>query len=441
MSSSRRNFIKNSSQAIAATALSGILSGETQGKNQIKNASDKLVVGLIGAKGMGNHILQQHLKQPGVECGAICDIDDNILKMRVAEVEKIQGKKPKAYKDFRKLLDDKTIDAVIIGTPDHWHCLIMVMACQAGKDVYVEKPMANSIEECNQMVKAARKYNRVVQVGQQQRSGEQWQRIMKFIKEGKIGQLRKIQVWANFDYGIGQKKVPDSPIPNGVDFDMWLGPAPQRTFNEARFHGSWRMFWDYGGGLLTDWGVHLMDMALWAKDTMKAPNSVFSTGGLMAYPDHAHETADTQSVIYQLDDHLISWEHTAGTQMGPYGRNYGIAFIGNDATIVANRETWEMFSELNDGQYKVPLMPLQRGHESHEDHVKNFISCIKSRKDPNCTVEIARMAAMYTHMGNISLRTNSALFWDSENNNFKNNPAANDFLKPNYRKPWLFPNV
>ncbi len=441
MATTRRDFIKQSSQFVAATGLSGILTNETFANTKKPNANEKLVVGLIGAKGMGNHILQQHLKQPGVECGAICDIDDTILNMRVAEVEKIQSKKPKMYKDFRKLLEDKSIDAVIIGTPDHWHCLIMVMACQAGKDVYVEKPMANSIEECNIMVIAARKYNRVVQVGQQQRSGEQWQRIMKLIKEGKIGQLRKINVWANFNYGIGQLKIPDEPIPKGVDFDMWLGPAPQRTFNKSRFHGSWRMFYDYGGGLITDWGVHLMDMALWAKDVLKAPKSVFSTGGLMSYPDHAHETADTQSVVYQLDDYTITWEHTAGTQIGPYNRNYGLSFIGNNATIVANRESWEIFSETEDGKYKVPLMPIQYGKDSHEEHVKNFIDCIKSRKDPNCTVEIARAAAMYTHMGNISLRTNSALFWDEGNRNFKNNPEANKLLVPNYRKPWVLPTI
>jgi predicted dehydrogenase len=292
------------------------------------------------------------------------------------------------------------------------------------------------------MVKAVRKYERVVQVGQQQRSGAMWQRVMEKIKAGDIGQLRKVQIWANFNYGVGQPRVQDSPVPEGVDFDMWLGPAPERSFNQARFHGSWRMFWDYGGGLMTDWGVHLIDMALWAKDINTPPVAALSSGGNFGYPDHAHETFDTMSVSWQMKDYNINWEHTAGTQNGPYGRVYGLAFIGNDATIVADRAGWEILPELVDGKYKVPAMPAQRsGGETHEDHVKNWLECIKSRKDPNCPVETGRNVATYAHMANISLRTNTRVEWDLTRGDFGNNKAAMTYYAPEYRKPWELPKI
>ncbi len=439
MSNSRRRFLSDTSKIIAAAGITGIAPAAASFSSPKTSANDKISLGLIGARGQGMADLRQALKQPGVECIAICDIDDAVLQERSGDIEKIQGKQPKQYKDFRKLLENKDVDAVMIGTPDHWHCYILIAACQAGKDVYVEKPLANSIGECDLMVKAVRKYNKVVQVGQQQRSGGHWKAAMDYIKSGKLGQLRKTLVWANFNYGIGQLKVPDEPVPAGVDFDMWLGPAPKRSFNRARFHGSWRMFWDYGGGLITDWGVHLMDMALWAKDISTPPLSVAASGGNFAYPDHAHETFDTMAVTYQMPDQTISWGNTAGIETGPWGRNYGLAFIGNDASIVIDRSSWDLFPEMQNGQYKVPALPRQPGYDSHEAHVKNWIDCLKTRKDPVCPVEVGRIAAMYTHIGNIALRTNSQIVWDDARRNFGNNTAANALLMPEYRSPWKLP--
>lgn len=445
MSVTRRRFINHTSKIIAASGLSALapVSILALGTNKKISPNEKITVGLIGAKNMGFGDLQNALKQPGVECAAICDIDNSILHQRTAEVNKLQGKAPLQYKDFRKLIDNKDIDAVIIGTPDHWHCLPFVYACEAGKDIYVEKPLANSIAECDIMVKAARKHNRVVQVGQQQRSGSHFKGAIDYIKAGKIGQLRKVNIWANFNYAIGQLKVPDEPVPPGVDFETWLGPAPRRSFNKARFHGSWRMFWDYGGGLMTDWGVHLIDMALWAKDITELPLAVTATGGNFSYSDYAHETFDTMNVSYLLNDFNINWENTAGTQNGPYGRSYGLAFVGNDATLVIDRDSWELFPEWDSGnkKSKVPTMPKQTGVDSHEDHMKNFLDCIKTRKDPNCTIENGRLVAAYAHMGNIALRTNSRLVWNEEDRNFGKNDTANALITPKYRKPWVLPKV
>ncbi len=445
MKSSRRKFLSDSGKVVAAGLVAPLLPASVYGFSIGKKhaPSDEVRIALIGARGMGFGNLENALKQPGVTCVGLCDIDDSILSRRSADVEKIQGKAPVTYKDFRKLLEVKDLDAVIIGTPDHWHCLPMVEACMAGKDVYVEKPLGNSIAECDLMVKAARKYNRVVQVGQQQRSSPHFQEAIAFLHAGKIGTIRKVNVWGNFNYGVGPVAVPDGPVPAGVDYDRWLGPAPLRPFNQSRFHGSWRMFWDYGGGLLTDWGVHLLDVALWAKNITTLPRWVNATGGNYAYADHAHETFDTMGVQYQLDDFLIDWQHTAGNQTGPYGRSYGLAFVGNDATLVIDRDGWEVFPEWDNDKkaFKVPEMPKQAGSQGHEAHMKNFLASIKSRQDPACTIENGRLVAAYAHMGNISLRTQTRLEWDEAHQNFGKNKAANDLLHPTYRKPWVLPQI
>lgn len=440
MPSTRRDFLIDTTKLVTAVGMSGIpLFSDAARKKSA--ASDKITIALIGCGNMGFGDLENALKQAGVQCSALCDVDSNILTQRQADVAKLQDKAPLVYKDYRKLLENKDIDAVIIGTPDHWHCLPFIAACEAGKDIYVEKPLANSIAECGLMVEATRNYKRVVQVGQQQRSSSHFQKAMGLINAGKIGQLRKVNIWANFNYGIGAPKVPDEAIPAGVDYDMWLGPAPLRPFNKTRFHGNWRMFWDYGGGLMTDWGVHLLDMALWAKNITGLPLAVTAAGGNFAYPNHAHETFDTQSVSYQMKDYTINWENTSGTQNGPYGIGYGLAFIGNDATLVINREQMELFPEIADGKTKVSGMPKQTGNDSHEEHMKNFIECIKTRKDPACSIENGRLVAMYAHMGNIALRTQSRLEWNEGDKNFGQNKAANALITPRYRAPWRLPAI
>ncbi|MDH4092587.1 MAG: Gfo/Idh/MocA family oxidoreductase [Cyclobacteriaceae bacterium] len=436
MNSTRRNFLKKSGSLVAGAVVTPLVSTKL---GATIAPSDTVRIALIGCNGMGHYDLKDHLKIPGVDCVAMCDVDENILNERAADITKLTGKAPKLYKDYRKIMDDKSIDAVIVGTPDHWHCLPTVHACEAGKDVYVEKPLANSIAECQVMLGAARRYNRVVQVGQQQRSGQHWHDALAVVKSQQLGKIRKIKTWGFFEYGKTSPRVPDSPVPAGVDFEMWLGPAPSRTFNTGRFHGNWRFSWDYGGGLLTDWGVHLLDIALWAVDG-DMPKSILSAGGIYAYKDNAIETADTQTVIYEYDDLLIEWEHAGGLNKGYYGRNYGVAFIGNNGTLVINREGWEIMGEIESGKPKIEALPLQAADKKdHEKHVSNFIACVKSRQHPICDVEIGRNSAMLAHMGNIAYRTGDKLYWDKTQQQFKDNPNANGLMLPSYRNPWEFP--
>ena len=444
MKSNRRKFIQTSASALAGATLLPAFPQISLARSPKIAPSDQLNVALIGARGRGFRVLEQHLGLPGVNCVGICDVDKNVLGEKSAILSDKYGQKVKQYADFRKLLENKDIDAVIIGTPDHWHCLPMVYACQAGKDVYVEKPMANTIAECNVMVEAASKYQRVVQVGQQQRSGQVWNDVMAYIKAGKIGKLRKATIWANFNYGVGPEKQPDATVPAGVDYDMWLGPAPDRPFNPSRFHGSWRFFWDYGGGLMTDWGVHLIDMALWARDITSPPKLTLSYGNNASFPNHDRETFDTMSVTYPEDDYIINWEHTAGTQNGPYDNLYGIAFTGDDGTIVAHRGGWEVFPEW-DGQKEAPKiekLEFQKGNPGHDLHIRNFVKCVKERSTPACPPEIGRAVALAAHFANIAVRSGDyKLEWDDTKSKFTNSKKANQYISPAYRKPWQFPQI
>jgi predicted dehydrogenase len=403
------------------------------------SANDSLNVGLIGCKGRGFLNLENLLKQPNVRCTALCDIDKDILENRATDVEKITGKRPKLYRDFRVLIENRDIDIVVVGTPDHWHCLPTVYACEEGKDVYVEKPLASTIEECNIMAAAAKKYNRVVQVGQQQRSGEHWKEAMKVMHSGQIGKIRRIKFWANFSYGAGPEPAPNKPVPEGADYDMWLGPAPKRPFNPNRFHGSWRMFWDYGGGLMTDWGVHLIDMGLWALNISTFPKTVTSMGGNFASGKHAIETADTQTTMFEFDDFQMLWEHSY-IYRGPYDRMYGVAFVGDDATIIASRAKWVM---NDDGPQKMDEMNIHKNEgDSPLNHAKDFIECVKTRKNPACDIETGRKAAIFAHLGNIAYRTGEKLGrYDPDTNTFPDNPKANGYLTADYRDPWKLPKI
>ncbi len=432
----RRDFLKNTGAIAAGAALSPLMASQLGTR---VSPNDKFTIALIGCRGMGMYDLKDHLKFPEIECGGLCDVDEKVLNERASEIGKLTGKTPKLFKDYRKVLEDKSIDAVIVGTPDHWHCLMATDACEAGKDVYVEKPLANSVGECEIMLNIARKYNRVVQVGQQQRSGQHWQDVVALVRSGKLGTIRKIKTWGYFDYGKAKPKVPDTPVPSGVDYDLWLGPAPKRPFNFNRFHGSWRFYWEQGGGLMTDWGVHLLDIPLWAMN-VRVPKSVSSSGGIYAYPDNAMETADTQSVIYDFGNFLLEWDHAGGITKGAYGRNYGVAFIGNNGTVVVNREGWELIPEADGSNTRMEAIPLQQADlKDHEKHVKNFVECLKNRKQPICDIEFGRNAAVVAHLGNIAYRTGHKLFWDDERKSFGNDTQANALIQPEYRGPWKFP--
>ena len=437
---SRRNFL---SRSIAVAAGTGLLS--TVSKPVFAGwggANDKLVAGVIGINGMGFADLRAFLNQPNTECGAICDVDENVLNKRAAEIEKMQGKKPAVYKDFRKLLEDKSLDVIIIGTPDHWHCLPFIYALQEGKDVYCEKPLSNTIEEIELMQKAVKKYGKVVQIGQWQRSDQHWQDAMAFVHSGELGMIRTVRAWSYHGWMKSVPFVADEPVPAGVDYDFWLGPAPARPFNRNRFHFTFRWFWDYAGGMMTDWGVHILDYALFGMNVSQ-PKSVMAMGGKYAYPGDACETPDTLQALFEFDGFTLLWDHGIGIDGGYYGRSHGVGFVGNNGTLVVDREGWEVIPEPGDGKPKMERIALRKGNgKGLENHMANFISCIKNPgMTPNAHIGIGANIARVANLGNIAYKTGRRLYWDGTAAKFVNDPEADEHLKAKYRKPWELPKI
>ncbi|MFT4093001.1 MAG: Gfo/Idh/MocA family oxidoreductase [Niabella sp.] len=428
----RRAFIKKTAILGAGSLLSADLLAAI--KKNI-SANDSIGLGVVGCKGQGWSNLNALLKVPEVRCVALCDIDENILNQRKAELDKLNIK-PKIYGDYRRLLADKDVDIVVVATPDHWHCLIMSDACAAGKDVFCEKPVANSIYEAQLMNKVVQRYNRVVQVAQWQRSQQHFKDAIAFVHSGKLGKVASTKAWMYRGGTNPLPVVPNAPVPAGVNYNMWLGPALKRPFNKNRFHYEFRWFWDYAGGLMTDWGVHLIDMVLMG---MKAgiPKSVMATGGKYVFPDDARETPDIQTALYDFGDFQMSWEHNMATGVGLYDMQHGIAFIGENGTLLLNRGGWEVKPEKNKMEAVAWTKVADNGLEKH---AANFIDVVKSRKKEalNCPFEAGAKVAIVSHFGNIAVRTGEKIYWDETKNKF-NIDKASQLVKPVYHNGWKLP--
>ena len=447
MTTSRRTFITQSATAAAGVTLGAAFPVRAQlRRSTVRTApSDQLNVGVIGAKGMGWSDMRSHLKVAGVNCVALADVDRSVLTERTKDLEAMGRKAPQVFDDYRRMLERKDIDAVIVGTPDHWHCLAMTDAVSAGKHVYVEKPIANSIEECRVMQAAAKRSGRMVQVGQWQRSGPHYESAIAYVRSGKLGRIRVVKVWAYQGWMKPVPRLPDGPVPAGVNYDLWLGPAPKRAFNPNRFHFNFRWFWDYAGGLMTDWGVHEIDIALYAMNAT-APKSVMASGGKFAYPDDASETPDTLQAVFEYDGFNMLWEHATGIDGGPYGRPEGIAFIGNNGTLVVNRGGWEVIPETETvddlRKFKLEAVPQQFNQGDILDlHTQNFVDAIRKNDTSmlKCGIDTGSVAAINAQMGNIALRTGRKVFWDAVAGQFKNDAEANALVRARYVNGYVLP--
>ncbi len=317
----RRDFLGRSSRASAAAmaALAAGLEPSARlfgGPATRPAPSDRIRLGVIGAGGQGRADLGAFLKIPEVDVPALAEVDSTRLADGLKMVAEARGKAPDGYGDFRRILERKDIDAVLVATPDHWHALAAIMACQAGKDVYVEKPLATVIAEGRAMVAAARRTNRIVQVGTQQRSSSHFQDAVAFVRSGQLGAHPHRP-------GLGlpglerrnRQPARRRPAPPELDYDMWLGPAPQRPYNKMRVHHNFRWCWDYSGGLQTDWGAHMIDVVLWAMG--EKPLSAMAAGGKFGFPDDIRETPDTQQSIIEFPSFTLLWEHMIGCGVGP----------------------------------------------------------------------------------------------------------------------------
>ncbi len=439
---SRRDFLRRSGQAAVGMGLGlAAIPGGAPGE-KVLGANGKIVLGLIGCGGRGRAVLGNHMRHPEVAVAAVCDVDEAHMKQTAAEIKKKLGKEPQQVKDYRKLLGIKDIDAVIVGTPDHWHALTTVNACDAGKDVYVEKPISHNIAEGRAMVSAARRNKRVVQVGTQQRSEGPFFKAITAIKQGRIGEVSEVLI--NFhgnELPNGLGNPPDEDPPPGVDYDLWLGPAPKRPFNRNRFHRQWRSFFDYGSGKIGDWGIHHIDIVHWAMDPTGgyeiAPIIASGTGGKWILPDN-RDTPDTQETIFQYPAIgknppfiMTVSVRFCNARAGGDG-NYGINFYGSKGTLYVDRGRLEVWGEKGN---KIELDDVKAGG----GHARNFLDCIKSRKNPISDIEIGHRSTTIPHLGNIAMRVGRTIHWDANNEKILGDAEASRFLSRAYRPPWVFP--
>jgi predicted dehydrogenase len=433
----RRDFLRQGS--LAALAGAGLKSAPAFGQvSSTMGSNDRISVGFIGMGRMGQSNLKTFLKHPDVEVVAVCDV----YGPNLAAAAQIAGARVKVLKDFRRLLEMKEIHAVVVASPDHWHALHTILACQAGKDVYVEKPVSVYLEEGRRMVQAARRYNRIVQVGTQQRSGLHFQKAVELIRSGAIGKVSFIRTWNygnSFPEGIGNP--PDGDPPPDLDWDLWLGPAPRVPFNANRFgvhlerYSSFRWFWDYAGGMMTDWGVHLLDIVQWAME-VEGPSEISAQGGKLYLQDN-RETPDTLQVTYQYPGFVCAYENRECNAAQLNGRGYGICFHGSLGTMFLDRAGFEIIPEKSSKGANRCEPAAEKSSNNHNlAHSRNFLDSIKSRQLPICDIEIGHRSTSAAQLGNIAYRTKSRLLWDPITEKLQGNKQASKLLSAKYRKPW-----
>jgi predicted dehydrogenase len=430
----RRDFGRGLAATGVATALS---------RARIAGANDRIGVGLIGHGGKGTALWRNFLLEPDVNPVAVADVYQPFLEKGVAAAQN----QPKAYKDFRQLLENKDVDAVIVATPDHWHALQMMAACRAGKDVYVEKPLALTVHEGRAMVTAARKHQRVVQVGSQQRSGAHYAKVIGLIREGAIGEVHEITVGFTRNVLPGFKPKDLSVVEGGnLDWDMWLGPAPKVPFDPFRCIYNFRWFWDYSGGQMTNFGAHHLDIARWALGA-KGPSAVAGFGGRFAMKDGG-QTPDVQEVLYQFPGCVVTW---TGREVNRGSRAWDIEFLGTKGTIGISRGGWKLTPEGKGGgasgetpaekpAVEKPAVAAgtieEKGVNSDRAHIRNFLDCVKSRALPAADVEEGHRTAIMCHLGNIATRLGRSLRWDADKEIVTGDAEATRWLARPYRKPW-----
>jgi predicted dehydrogenase len=444
----RRDFVKTS--AIGLTALSA---------SRVLGANERINAGLIGFGLIGRFHMAALKEQPDVQVTAVCDVH----RGRVDQGAAMAGGSVAKYSDFRKLLADKNVDVVYVAAPDHWHALLTMMACDAGKDVYVEKPLTLFVREGRWMLDVARRTKRIVQVGTQNRSGPPFQHARELITQGKLGQIVSVSNNNSRNIMPGFGNPPDQSPPPELDYDMWQGPAPKRPYNPNRSIYHFRWFWDYSGGQATNLGQHSLDVVHWILG-VKAPKSVYSRGGRWFLKDNC-ETPDTQDVIMEYPGFTVTCQYREATAgLGGLGMG-GLTFSGTFGSLPISREGFELHPDAKispnnavAGMLGVKghpvggpqLEPEEKGLtwttavkdtsgdavKDYSRHTRNFLDCVKSRQQPVADLESSHQVVTGCHLSNISLRLGRKLVWDAEKEEVVDDREANAMLVRPYRAPW-----
>jgi predicted dehydrogenase len=431
----RRDFF------MKAAGVAGLTTNIFTGR--VRGANDRIAVGFIGLGAMGSGNLGYAMKVPGFQPAALCDVYQPHLERAEAAARR-NSFSPKSVKDFRDIIADKSIDAVCVSTPDHWHAYMTVEACKAGKDVYVEKPACVYVEEGQKMVEAARKYKRVVQGGTMQRSGGYFQKAKEIVASGDLGEVTFCHTW---QAGLAKKEGFGNPpdgeeVPLGLDWDMWLGPAPKVPFNGVRWgvkittFPSFRYFWDYAGGAMTDWGVHLIDPLHQCFNEVM-PHSISAMGSKFWVAD-ATETPDTMLATFHYPKFISSYESRSCNPMPLLaGIGAGTAIHGTEATLIVNRSGCWVTPNGPKSKVTAPITfekdPAMGA--MNVPHWQNFLACIKSREKPTSDIETVVRSSTTCILANLSMRHKTWLDWDDKTWTVKQGDVK-QYLKARYRKPW-----
>jgi predicted dehydrogenase len=436
----RREFMKGSIGAVATLT--------TLSQRKSVAANDKVIIGVMGLGGRGTYLAEKFASRPDVEVAYLCDANTRRFARARNVVEEVQGRKPKMVQDFQRILEDSNVDVLINATPDHWHALGTIMACQAEKDVYVEKPLAHNIWEGRKMVEAARRYKRVVQVGMQTRSARYMKNAAEYIRAGKLGDVYLVRVF-NMMQHPAQRKGPDQSEPDGFNYDMWCGPAPKLPYNPSR---RWINQWEYSCGGIAGDAIHQLDLARFLTGDKPCPDTVSHAGGINALRD-GREIPDTQLATYEYDKLTLLLEAALWT---PYMKktpqsirdsdkfpnwpfsSTKIEVLGTEGFMYLGRHGggWQVY-DSNDR-----LVHSEYGRQADKEHQDNFIDCIRTRNIPNADVEQGHYSVLLCHLANISYRVgNKKLKFDPKTESFVNAPEANKYLKRTYRHPWVIPDI
>jgi len=397
-------------------------------------ANDKIVLGLIGCGGMGAVDMRTLMEKPEIEVAALCDVDSDRMTNDINDVEKKYGKKPGIYSDFRKMLERKDLNGVIIGTPDHWHALPLIMACEAGLDAYCEKPISHDITEAKAMDAAVKHFKKIVQVGTWQRSTSEFTSAVDYVRSGKAGKIILVRAWKTDDFRVGN--VPPSTPPSNLDYEMWNGPAAFVPYAPNHVHSNWRWFLNYGTGMTGDWGVHMMDIGLlgMSQNTdLPMPVEVTSFGGKLAYPEDGRTAPDTVQTVmkFKNPEFILHWQ--TGRDF-PGRPDHGTEFVAADGkTVRVWRGGWEILDK--DGTQ----LPKERTPHTN-DHWQNWVDCLKSREQPRSNLASMAQTTITCHLANVSYLAGQSVWWSKEKMDLvgKAGRDTGSYYRE-YRKPWQLP--
>jgi predicted dehydrogenase len=389
-----------------------------------RQPAERVQLAVMGVNGRGRGLLRGFSALENVEIAYICEVDDNVVPAALKAVAR-QKRAPRVERDVRRVLQDKAVTALVVAAPDHWHALATIWACEAGKHVYVEKPVSHNVIEGRRMVEAARRHNRVVQAGTQRRSAAHFASAAEFVRSGKLGRVPFIRTWiAGNRRSIGHHK--DSKVPRGVDYDLWLGPAPERPFNANRFHYNWHWNWDYGTGELGNNGIHALDMVRYVAN-LDTPQRISAGGGKYFYDDD-QQTPDTHIATFDFPGCCVIWEHRIWSRIGFEGQSWGLALYGEHGMLMFTDKGWHVANGIEASD--------RAGPDMERAHLQNFVDCIRNGRRPNANIEEGHKSTRMCHLGNIALRLGRTLRFDAKTERCTGDADANGLLGRSYRKPY-----